>query len=336
MMKFSDMEKIDTKSMFRVYDDWPEIARNAYETDFEKVDIQDIDHVVFVGMGGSGSIGDTIGSILSKEDIHVSIVKGYQLPKTVDSKTMIIATSVSGNTAETLSILENLKKTQSKVIGFSSGGKMEKLCNENNFLFKKIPMVHSPRASFPTFLYSILNILETIIPIKQKEIYESISELNRTQKNIFSQNLIEENRSLQLAEFITEIVCIYYPAGLKAAAIRYKNCLQENSKIHAMTEDVIESCHNGVVSWERDSIIKPVFIRGVDDHPKTRERWSILKEFFDSKSIDYRIIESVEGSILTKITNLIYLLDYSSIYTAILNKIDPSPVESIDFVKKRL
>ena len=103
-----------------------------------------------------------------------------------------------------------------------------------------------------------------------------------------------------------------------------------------MTEDVIESCHNGVVSWERDSIIKPVFIRGVDDHPKTRERWSILKEFFDSKSIDYRIIESVEGSILTKITNLIYLLDYSSIYTAILNKIDPSPVESIDFVKKRL
>ena len=188
MMKFSDMEKIDTKSMFRVYDDWPEIARNAYETDFEKVDIQDIDHVVFVGMGGSGSIGDTIGSILSKEDIHVSIVKGYQLPKTVDSKTMIIATSVSGNTAETLSILENLKKTQSKVIGFSSGGKMEKLCNENNFLFKKIPMVHSPRASFPTFLYSILNILETIIPIKQKEIYESISELNRTQKNIFSQN----------------------------------------------------------------------------------------------------------------------------------------------------
>ena len=335
-MNIGDLEKIDSEKMFSVYDKWPKIAKESFETQFKKIDVKDVDHIVFAGMGGSGSVGDTIKAILSKTDIHVTTIKGYILPKTVDSKTLVIATSVSGNTAETLAILENLKKTETKVIGFSSGGKMEKLCNENNFLFKKIPMVHSPRASFPTFLYSILNILETIIPIKQKEIYESISELNKTQKNIFSQNLIDGNRSLQLAEFITEIVCIYYPAGLKAAAIRYKNCLQENSKIHAMTEDVIESCHNGVVSWERDSIIKPVFIRGVDDHPKTRERWSILKEFFDSKSIDYRIIESVEGSILTKITNLIYLLDYSSIYTAILNKIDPSPVESIDFVKKRL
>ena len=106
--------------------------------------------------------------------------------------------------------------------------------------------------------------------------------------------------------------------------------------MHAITEDVIEACHNGVVSWERKSYIQPILIEGQNDHVKTKERWKVLKEYFDSKKINYLEILSVNGSILTKLINLIYLLDYASIYTAILNKTDPSPVKSIDFIKKKL
>ena len=101
-----------------------------------------------------------------------------------------------------------------------------------------------------------------------------------------------------------------------------------------MTEDVIESCHNGIVAWEKKSNVKPILIQGKDDHVKTRERWDILKDYFDNKNIDYRMVESVNGSILTKIINLSYLLDYSSIYASILNKTDPTPVKSIEDVKK--
>ena len=150
-------------------------------------------------------------------------------------------------------------------------------------------MIHSPRASFTRFLYSILNILEPIIPIKKNEINESICSLEKTKKKIFSENLTDENISLKLAEFTSNIVSIYYPRGLQAPAIRYKNCLQENSKMHAMTEDVIESCHNGIVSWERKSNVKPILIQGINDNLKTIERWKILKEFFDMKDIEYRI-----------------------------------------------
>ena len=124
--------------MYETYDLWPEIAKNAYENKFEKLDVKNIDHVVFVGNGGSGSIGDTIGSILSKENMHVSNVKGYLLPKTVDSNTLVIATSVSGNTVEVLSVLKNLKDTSTKVISFSSGGLMEKYCNNNNIGVKNV------------------------------------------------------------------------------------------------------------------------------------------------------------------------------------------------------
>ena len=135
---------------------------------------------------------------------------------------------------------------------------------------------------------------------------------------------------------VKDIVCIIYPKGLQAAAIRYKNSLQENRKIHVMTEDVIEMCHNGIMSWETKSNVTPVILQGKDDYFMTTERWKILKEFFETKDIKYFLIKSIEGSILSKITNLVYLLDYSSIYASILNNIDPSPVDSIDFIKRRL
>jgi len=335
-MEISDLREIDKKRMFETYDKWPEIARKSFENEFDKFDVKEIDHVVFAGMGGSGSIGDVIGSILSKEDIHISNVKGYSLPKTVDSKTLVIATSVSGNTSEILSILESLKDTSIKLLGFSSGGLMEEYCTKNRICFQKIPMYHSPRASFPSFLYSILNILGPILPIKENDIDDSISSLEKTKQNVFSENLSENNRAINLAEFIKDVICIYYPAGLQSAAIRYKNSLQENTKIHVIAEDVLESCHNGVVAWEKESHVKPILIQGKDDHFKTKERWTILKELLDSKEIKYESVESIKGNILSKITNLIYLLDYSSIYASVLRKTDPSPVESIDFIKKRL
>jgi len=335
-MKLNDILKIDTEKMFKTYDNWPDIARSSFEEKFKKIDVKDIDHIVFAGMGGSGTIGDTIQSILSKKNIHVSLTKGYLLPKTVDSKTLVIATSVSGNSAEILQILKSVKKTAAKVVGFSSGGLLENLCKDNDITYRKISMIHSPRASFTKFLFSILNILEPILPIKQNEVLDTISSLERTKENIFSGNLTQDNISLDIAKFITELVCIYYPAGLRAPAIRYKNSLQENSKMHAMTEDVIESCHNGIVAWERKSNVKPILIQGLDDNYKTIERWDILKEFFRMKGVEYKMIKSIEGNILSKITNLIYTLDYSTLYTSVLKNVNPSPVDSIDFIKSRL
>ena len=335
-MKIEDLDIVDKQLMYKTYDDWPRIARESFEEKIEKIDVKNIDHIVFAGMGGSGAIGDTVESILSKQNIHVTVVKGYVLPKTVDSKTLVITTSVSGNTSETIEILKQVKDTPAKTIGFSSGGLLENYCEKNNLPFQKIDMVHSPRASFAKFLFTILNVIEPVLPIKQNDIEEAVTSLERTKQNIFSGNLNPNNIALDLAKFSKELCCIYYPDGLKATAIRYKNSLQENSKVHAMIEDVIESCHNGIVAWETESKVKPIFIQGKDDNEKTIERWRILEEYFQMKKIDYKVIKSVNGNILSKIMNLIYTLDYSTLYLSALKKIDPSPVKSIDFIKKRL
>jgi glucose/mannose-6-phosphate isomerase len=331
-----NLEKNDSDGMHNVYDKWPHIARDAYDSDLESVDFKDIDNVVFSGMGGSGAVGDLFSSILSKSNVHTTVVKGYELPKTVDKNTLVVITSISGNTIEVLTTLESATKKDCSVIAFSSGGRMESFCTKNNVEFRKIPQIHSPRASFPSYVYSILKTLNSIIPIKKQEITNSLEKLELVSKEISSENLSDTNPSLNLANWITGIPIIYYPWGLQAAAIRFKNSLQENAKTHAIIEDVIESGHNGIVSWERPSDMVPIMIEGKDDHIKTKERWTILRQYFEENNIAYKEISSLEGGILSKIMSLIYLLDYSTIYYAARLGINPSPIKSINFIKERL
>jgi glucose/mannose-6-phosphate isomerase len=320
--------------MYKVYDKWPSIARESYSSSQDVVDFDNIDHIVFSGMGGSGTIGDIISSILSKTNIHVAVVKGYHLPNTVDSKTLVITTSISGNTAETLSVLDAARKTKCKLVAFSSGRKMQDYCQKHKIEHKVVPKTHSPRASFPGFLYTILKVLGPVLPLKEKDIMESIRGLENTFKLISSENLNKNNPSLQLAEWISGIPVIYYPFGLQSAAVRFKNSLHENAKRHAMIEDIIEAGHNNIVSWEKKDKVQPILLEGSDDYVKTKQRWEIIKKYFQINKIDYREVYSVKGSIISKLINLIYVLDYSTIYLAALSKIDPSPTKSIDFIKK--
>jgi glucose/mannose-6-phosphate isomerase len=322
--------------MYSVYEKWPEIARESFETQQDAVNYDNINHIIFTGMGGSGAIGDTFSSILSKTNIHVNVVKGYTLPKTANKDTLVIAVSVSGNTVETLTVLESAHKLGCKTIAFSSGGKMQEYCVKNNINYRIIPTYNSPRASFTSYLYNILNVLHLTLKIKKKDITESINELENIKKKIGIVNLTDSNPSLNLAKWIVETPMIYYPVGLQSAAIRFKNSLQENAKTHAATEDVIEFCHNGIVAWENGSNHQPILIQGVNDHIKTKERWVIVEKNFLENKIEYWKIISSPGSILTKIINLIYVLDYASIYKSVLMGIDPSPVKSIDNIKKEI
>jgi glucose/mannose-6-phosphate isomerase len=277
MITKSNIQKIDSKKMFEVYNMWPEIAKKAYYSNLDLMNLGEVKHIVFAGMGGSGAIGDIFSSILSKTSIHVNVIKGYVLPSTVNSNTIVITTSVSGNTKETIAILKAAKELNCKILAFSDGGLMKKYCVKNSIEHRQIKMEHSPRASFTKFLYSMLHVLRNSLSIKN-----------------------------------------------------------ENTKQHAMIENVIEACHNGIVAWEKKSNVQPILIEGIDDHIKTKERYKILKELLKQNDIKYKEIISENGSILTKIISLIYFLDFSTMYKSVLDKVDPSPVKSIDFVKSKL
>jgi len=334
LLSLSTLNKYDKSDIRKIYDRWPDIAKEFYMKNSDMYEFGRIDQIIFTGMGGSGAIGDTLSSIVSKTDLHFSVVKGYHLPTTANSNTLVVATSASGNTLETLTVLGAAKKIGCKILALSSGGKMEKFCTKNKIKYVNVPILNSPRASYPAYLYSILNVLGNLIPIKKDDILESLTILKRTQKQIQSSNL-DDNPAITLAEWLSEIPMIYYPSGLQAAATRFKNSLQENAKMHAIAEDVIEACHNGIVAWEIPSKVKPILLQGKDDYTKTKELWKVLKEYFTQNKIEYKEIHSVNGNILSKTVNLVYLSDYTSIYRAIMSKIDPTPVKSIDFIKSK-
>jgi len=332
----SDLDKYDTEGMYKIYDDWPNIAKKTYELDFNEISFENVNHIVFAGMGGSGSICDLFSSLLSKSSFHVDVIKGYHLPSSIRKDSLVIPVSISGNSIETLNILESAHKSQCKVLAFSSGGLMEKYCEKNSLKHQRIEKIHSPRTSYCSFIYGILKTINPIISINENEIKKSIQDLESLSKDIGSHNLSDSNPALNLANWISGIPLIYYPWGLQAAAVRFKNSLQENAKLHAIVEDVIESCHNGIVAWEKPSNIQPILLEGVDDYIRTKERWTILKNYMKENNIDFQEIVSIEGSILSKLICLVYLLDYCSIYSAVNRHVNPSPVKSIDYIKNNL
>jgi len=336
LIDVNDLDIVDSKKMYKIYDQWPEISQNAFQTNLKPIDASNINNIIFAGMGGSGAIGDVFSSIFSKTNLHISVIKGYVLPNTIDKNSLVVITSVSGNTDEALSILKKSKKIGCKIVAFSSGGKIEEYSIKNKIEYRKIEQIHSPRASFTNYLYGILKVLKPVLPINEIDILDSIKQLKNTKKIISSENMNKQNIALELAYGIKGIPMIYYPFGLMAAAIRFKNSLQENAKQHAMTEDILEACHNGIISWEKSTSVQPMLIEGKDDYIKTKERWDIIKDYFEINEIKFNEIVSIEGNILSKLINLIYVLDYTSIYYSILRKTDPSPTKSIDFIKSKL
>jgi glucose/mannose-6-phosphate isomerase len=334
-LEISDLKKYDLQKMYKIYDEWPKIARNTWESDLEVIHFDELNHIVFAGMGGSGAIGEVFASILSKSKIHVSVVNGYHLPSTVDSNTLVIPISVSGNTDETLTILESAYLLKCKIVAFTAGGQIQEYCKKNNIKFQQISEDHSPRGSFVRYLYSILKILQSTLKIKSSDVSESIEIIEKMQKDISSQNLTNTNPAISLAKWISGIPVIYYPWGLQSAAVRFKNSLNENTKLHVIHEDIVKATHNDIVAWVKKANVIPIIISGPDDYHKTKILWKKFKIFLKERNINYYQINTVNGSILTKLVYLIYLCDYASIYSSILTETDPSPVEPIKYFKQK-
>ena len=156
MLTKDDLQIHDSSKMYAVYDDWPNIARDAYAKNSNKIDLDPTNHIVFAGMGGSGTIGDFFSAVLSKTNIHTNVVKGYTLPNSTNSNSLIILISVSGNSAETISVLKSAHNIGCQTVAFSSGGYVEKFCKDNDLLHGKITMIHSSRSSFVSYIYEII------------------------------------------------------------------------------------------------------------------------------------------------------------------------------------
>jgi len=317
-----------TQEMIDTYDKWPEYARDSYKNS-EPLDLPS-DKIVFCGMGGSGIAFDIISSLIPDKDIIIN--KGYFLPKNI-SNSLIIVNSASGNTIETITALKSVSKSKNKVIAFSSGGKIETYCKKNNITYRNYDLKSSPRASIPFSLYTILGTLSESFGIKKAPISNSIKALENSRKKLNSK---KNNPALDLAKFIKGYPVCYYSSEFFPVALRFRQDFQENCKKLAATEEVVESCHNSINSWENPSGLSPILLRGSNDHKLIKNRFEVWKEYFESRKIKYKEIIPTKGDLLSQFMALIYEMSTSTIYYAIEDGTDPTLLKAIDFVKARV
>ncbi len=340
MLEPDQIQKLDSRSFCAIYDKWCIHCKDAYCTDVNISHSRGINQIIFTGMGGSATSGEIISYIFNHEEpVRIRVVRDCHLPKGIDSKSLVIASSVSGNTEETLSTLIDAIKFDAAVIAISSGGKMEKLCKTKGIKHLKLKMLGSPRATLPYLLCLQLRVIRDLVNVSDSQVFYSIRDLERLSKQIRSSNGIETNASKKLALWMLNgFPACYCSPVLRPVANRFKNSLNENAKIHAIFDDIMEFSHNGIEPWGCRSglAMRPILLPCINDDENVNRRFKIVEEFLARKGYDLYKIPIIGSNILGNMMCLVYFLDYSTIYLALLRNIDPSSTSAIDFIKNNL
>lgn len=343
----SEIQKLDPDNILRNTQEFPEQCEHCWD-DFKKFPLPtsfiQAKSVLLCGMGGSG-IGGAISASLAKfAEIPVMTSADYDIPGFVNKDTLVIITSYSGNTEETISSYKKAAEKTNKIIVISTGGKVASLSTNYRNPHYKINYGSEPRAALGYTLTSILAIFAklNIIELKDDDFREAIILLKGLQKKIDVNVPLSQNNAKMLAERLTEKIPIIYGSGiLSEVARRWKGEFNENAKVASYYEVIPELNHNSLVGlkFPKDlrSKIFVIILQSKFDHQRNRLRQNITAQILQKNRIDYDyVMLEPSPTPLAEIFQTIHFGDYVSFYLAVLNNIAPSPVEIIKFLKDKL
>ncbi|MGI8892587.1 MAG: bifunctional phosphoglucose/phosphomannose isomerase [Bacteroidia bacterium] len=294
-----------------------------------------INNIIITGLGGSG-IGGTIVSEIVANEIKVPIVinKDYFLPAFASENTLVIACSYSGNTEETLQAFETALKKKCTIVCITSGGKLIELAEKNNLDYIKIPGGMPPRAclgySLPQ-LFFVLHKLGFISNSFISEIEKAIKLLDAEEEDIRT-----KAKAIAGALF-NNLPIIYSVAGYEGVAVRFRQQLNENSKVLAWHHVLPEMNHNELVGWTQENDeLAVVILRNEDDYERSVKRIEISKEVFQKYTPNILEIYSKGNSRIERSLYLIHLCDWVTAEIANLRGIDAVEVRVIDYLKGSL
>ena len=303
-----------------------------------------VKNVVITGMGGSAIGGDMLRDLfLSKSSVPIDVVREYELPAYVDSGTLVFVISYSGNTEETLSSFVDAVKRNCMIIGVTSGGMLEEFCEKLGVPCLKIPAKIAPRAALPYLFFVPLVILRRlgVIQMSDDEISDAMTTLHKLRDEISIEVKMEKNPAKRLASCVFGTVPVIYGASIfKAAAVRMKTQINENSKMLAKSGAFPEINHNEIVGWEGLGDLarhfSVILIRDAVEDERTRVRMEVTKDLIRERRGKVFEVWSEGKSLVARLLSVVYLGDFTSFYLAILYGVNPKPVDSISKVKDRL
>jgi glucose/mannose-6-phosphate isomerase len=341
-MKIKDfIQKYDTENQFKVLKDSYKQIASAWNNKIDLSDLkrEEFSSIVFCGLGGSAISGDLLIDYLSVElSIPFSVVRGYDIPSFANNNTLIIISSYSGNTEETISCFNQAIKKDCKIIAITSGGKIEAEAKKNKIPIVKIESGFQPRYALGLSFFSLMKVMQELGFINEEKNVKSITDLWQRRGEEYSN---ENNISFRIAEQLTGFIPVIYSAAfLSSAGYRFKCQLNENSKLHAFHHNIPEMNHNEIIGWEsyKEKIFhaKIIYLLDKEYHSQNLKRFSILKEILSKQKLDILTLESNEADKKVRIMDLIFLCDWITFYAAVLRGYNPSEIDFIHQMKKSL
>ncbi|MCM8830039.1 MAG: bifunctional phosphoglucose/phosphomannose isomerase [Candidatus Omnitrophica bacterium] len=335
-----DIKMFDKQNMLEKLKGFAYQCKDGYSFTVPALPFKSIEKVIFAGMGGSAISGDIITTIVSENSKIPSFVnRDYTLPLWAhNEKTLVVAISYSGNTEETLTVLEEAGKRKNSIICISSGGKIEKIAREENIPFLKIPPGYPPRCALGYLFFSCYKIMETLGIVHPLE-----NKLFIKMENWIKNFLPESNNNLarNIAEKLYNRVALFYTSNKFLSVItRWKTQIAENSKAFAFINVFPEMNHNEIMSWRYPEwfIEKclPVFIIPQKENPRIKIRFEITKDIILKKQPEIINLVPEGEDMIEELFYLIILGDWISFYLAILNRVNPTEIQEIELLKQKL
>ena len=298
-------------------------------------------NVIVTGMGGSALAAGLAKNWLSLP-VPFEVVRQYELPAYVGEKTLVVASSYSGNTEETLSALANAEMRGAKVAILAAGGRLVEIAHERKYPLITLPSGMQPRMAALHNLRALVGFLEAFGLVKgaSEELAANTEWLKTEVAHWKPEVATADNYAKQLAlEAVGKSIVVYAGSIMAPVAYKWKISFNENAKNVAFHNEYPEFNHNEFMGWSSHPIDKPYAIFNLIsnfEHPQVRKRFEISERLLSGKR-PHAVTVNLKGeNAVAQMAWGSILADYVSIYVAILNNVDPTPVDLVEKLKKEL
>ena len=303
--------------------------------------------IIFCGMGGSALGSRIIQSLYSQEiECPIEIVSDYRLPNYVDSNSLVILSSYSGTTEETLSIAEDADARTTSVAVITAGGRLAELAKEKNWPLFLIDPVHNPsnqpRMAIGYSVFGQLALLSAlgILEITDQHVESLIQMLNANAKQLSPENSHENTAKLLAFQALDRQLLLISAEHLRGAVHVMNNQLNENSKNFTIEHAIPELNHHLMEGLRFPALLKDVtfalLFHSSLYHPRVSTRFPLTADVLHQQQIPTETVQAVATTPLEQVWEIIQLGAYLNLYLAILNGIDPAPIPWVDYFKSHL
>lgn len=320
----------------------PEQVRYS-DFSFEQPRNADFENIVVAGMGGSALTAFICQTWWASQlKVPYEIVRGYDLPAYVDKKTLVICSSYSGNTEETVSCFEQAMASGATIIVISAGGKLQELAEKHNQVFLPLPTGYQPRMTIGFSIKVFADVFE-----KLGLVQSALSELESASKfltgltNKWAKDVqTAENPAKQLAEdLMGKPLVVYAGPTLAPAGYKMKANFNESARNVAFFNVVPEMNHQELMGWTSHPVDKPfgvLELRSKLDHERVNKRFDVMNKLLSGRMPKAYEIYAEGANIIEQNLWVVMFSDYVATYLGILNGINPNTSETIEKFKKEL